>query len=200
MLQYLVIAEPDLAPQDRRRIDAVRAQHDPQQALIGPHFTLVFPVSGLSAAQIKDHVVAVAESNPAIAFRFDAAVAFHDRLSPYSYTFLVPETGSAELVALHDRLYEGPLRRHLNWDIPFSPHVTVGRFEEPAAADQLAAELNRQAVSIAGHISALDLISYDGTAVTPLAHLSLAPAVAIPPVPRVAMAGAATHLSHPGGE
>ncbi len=174
MLQHLVIARPVLAPQDRRRIEALRARHDPQHALIGPHVTLVFPVSGLPAAEIDSHVSEVAETSSAIRFHINAAAALHDRLTPNSYVFLLPETGAAELTLLHDRLYDGPLRRHLRWDIPFTPHMTVGRFEEPMAADDLATELNAKRLSFSGRIEALDLIAYDGLRVDYLARFPLA--------------------------
>jgi hypothetical protein len=46
-----------------------------------------------------------------------------------SYVFLVPDEGSGALSLLHDRLYSG-LLASLRIDLPYVPHITIGRCSE----------------------------------------------------------------------
>jgi 2'-5' RNA ligase len=47
--------------------------------------------------------------------------------------FLNVKRGRDELLALHDRLYTGPLAAFLEPDHTYLPHLTVGRLSDPAA-------------------------------------------------------------------
>lgn len=49
------------------------------------------------------------------------------------YLLLNVKRGNDAIVELHDRLYAGPLRRHLSREHTFTPHVTVGRLSTQAA-------------------------------------------------------------------
>jgi 2'-5' RNA ligase len=47
------------------------------------------------------------------------------------YLFLNVVRGNDPLIDLHDRLYSGSLAAHLMPEIPYHPHVTVGRLADP---------------------------------------------------------------------
>lgn len=57
------------------------------------------------------------------------------------YLFLEMEQGKEQIEELHDKLYTGPLLRLLRKDIPYIPHVTVGRKESSQLATELAKDI-----------------------------------------------------------
>jgi hypothetical protein len=58
MSKIAVVAYPKLEDSDRRWIESVRAQHDPQARLIRAHFTIVFPAEA-SPDVVVGHTAAV---------------------------------------------------------------------------------------------------------------------------------------------
>ncbi|MDM5194062.1 hypothetical protein QUG02_13900 [Bacillus hominis] len=57
------------------------------------------------------------------------------------YLFLEIEQGKEQIEELHDKLYTGPLLPFLRKDIPYIPHVTVGRKESSQLATKLAKDI-----------------------------------------------------------
>ena len=154
----LVIFAPlDLDPKDTAWIEAVRRRHDPQAGLMAAHITLVFPFDGVAENAVSAHARAVCAGAAPIWFRLASAVAVRDLTAPRSHVFLMPDEGAAEIVALHDRLYAGPLAPHLRIDLPYAPHVTVAAFGDHTAAERLARELGP--IDISGLISEMVLAS-----------------------------------------
>lgn len=51
------------------------------------------------------------------------------------------EQGKEQIEELHDKLYTGPLLPLLRKDIPYIPHVTVGRKESSQLATELAKDI-----------------------------------------------------------
>jgi 2'-5' RNA ligase len=162
-----VIAPLALAPEDERRIAAIRQAHDPQVGLAPPHFTLVFGARGAGPEAAKAHVAAVAAHTAPIPWRLDRVLAADD------YLFLMPAEGEAALRALHRALYAGPFAGDLRADIAFEPHVTVGVLPTPAEAAHLAEILGRRPVDIAGRLDRLDLVAFDGARIQPLGVYAL---------------------------
>jgi 2'-5' RNA ligase len=148
-----VIAEPDLSPADRDWIQSIRARHDPQYDLVGPHFTLVFGIAEQMATGLLARVQAIASRT--MPFEFEARnVQVFPGVSLEHYVFLMPEKGAEELRMLHEAL-----RVNANDDPPFVPHVTIGRCADAPAAAALAEAVNAAPRMIRGGVSALRIIA-----------------------------------------
>jgi len=170
---YFILSAIEAAPEDVAWIEDLRSAHDPHHGLVAPHATLVFGFERPSLATVADHVDEVARRFAPIVCRLTSARAQRDLAGAGSHLFLIPNSGAAEITALHDALYDGPLRGDLRTDIAFVPHVTVGRFDEPSAAEALARRLTDQ-VDVAARLSRLDLVAFDGGPVAPVASWTLA--------------------------
>ncbi|MEI4803754.1 2'-5' RNA ligase family protein [Bacillus sp. FJAT-51639] len=108
---------------DLEEIEAIRRKHDPLFGLISPHITLVFPfVSQVSNEGLKKHIeINIGNMNP-----------FYITLNPIvtntdEYLFLLIEEGKEKILELHNKLYTDFLQPFLHKEIPYLPHVTVGR-------------------------------------------------------------------------
>ncbi|CGG07477.1 Uncharacterised protein [Streptococcus pneumoniae] len=72
--------------------------------------------------------------------------------------FLRVEKGKEQIEELHNILYTGPLLQFLKEDIPYIPHVTVGRKESA----ELAAEVVKEIPSFHGKLNCvIDRISVE---------------------------------------
>jgi len=129
-VQYAIVAFPTLRSADL--VEAVRSRFDPLAAVLKAHVTLVFPFSDSAMAPyLADHITqAVAGLAP-----FDMSLT-RPRIADAGYLFLTVAAGSQHFVNLHDRLYSGPLARHLSLTRTYEPHITIGRLP---TADRLAA-------------------------------------------------------------
>ena len=112
-----------LSNSDLEEIEAIRKKHDPLFDLISPHITLVFPFeSEVSNEGLKKHIETnISNKNP-----------FYITLNPIvtnveEYLFLLLEEGKEKIIELHNKLYTDFLQPFLHKEIPYRPHVTVGR-------------------------------------------------------------------------
>jgi 2'-5' RNA ligase len=175
-MSLLIVSYPKLDAADQANIQGLRTGHDPNASIIAAHFTLVFAFDGLDAAA-GAHVRNVARRSAPILFQLTSAAAVKAPLAAYGHVFLVPDEGRSAIQRLHDALYEGPLAGELASDIPFIPHLTVGRFGDHARARALARRINRRGLGATGVLGAIDLIGFDGRAVTPVRTFALAGAL-----------------------
>ncbi|MGG0187611.1 2'-5' RNA ligase family protein [Bacillus rhizoplanae] len=112
-----------LSNNDLEEIEAIRRKHDPLFGLISPHITLVFPfVSEVPNECLKKHIETIVGNMNS----------FHITLNPVvtnseEYLFLLIEEGKEDIIELHNKLYTDFLQPFLHKEIPFLPHVTVGR-------------------------------------------------------------------------
>jgi 2'-5' RNA ligase len=155
MRKLYTVAFPTLADADARFVARIRARHDRQVSLLGPHFTLLFGCDAVDEAVYVDHVRAIAARTPAFAFRCQEAEPDADEGKGKGYVYLVPALGRDALTALHDALYTGPLAPFLRADLHFVPHITVGHGDDMAGAARLCDDLNATAIDVAGTIDAL---------------------------------------------
>jgi 2'-5' RNA ligase len=125
-MSLLVLSYPGLSPGDYAWIQSIRAEHDTQYEIVGPHFTFVFPVSGPDQEALVSHVRSEARGQARFSFALRCAVVVKDALSAYTHVCLAPDEEYSTMVKLHDRLYSGLLAAELRLDIPFLPHLTVG--------------------------------------------------------------------------
>lgn len=108
-------------------ITRTRDKYDPLAKLIPPHITLVFPfTSEISTDDITRHV------RSAVSGLYPFSVTLQGVTgSSREYIWLNVKKGNDNIIALHDRLYTGVLLPHLSSDVPYIPHVTLGRFSDP---------------------------------------------------------------------
>jgi 2'-5' RNA ligase len=167
-----IVGYPTLSEKDRRWIESFRAANDPQAARIAAHFTLVFPAE-LSVESLAAHAAAVLESSRQIPFVLGQATAVPEVGGNGGHVFLVPDEGRLEIVALHDRLYEGVLRPALRSDLPFVPHVTVAAQPSWKTCQDLARELNGDLRPVPGRLREVELVEVSAAEVRPLLRFEL---------------------------
>lgn len=153
MRKLYTVAFPSLSETDARFIAEIRARHDRQVSVLGPHFTLLYGCERVEEAAYVDHVRSVAATT--MAFQFACLETEPDEDDGRGYVYLVPELGRMDLVTLHDRLYTGPMTPYLRKDKRFVAHITIGHAGDLDAAASLCDELNAEGVDIAGSIDAL---------------------------------------------
>jgi 2'-5' RNA ligase len=129
-------------------IDEVRRRHDPMAALIPPHFTLVYPFeASLPPGALRAHMVQTLAGCPP----FEVALAGVSGADGEYLRYDIKQ-GNDALIALHDRLYSGPLAGYLDITRSYQPHMTIGRIADAAAwrrvLDELAAAPPRTTVQV----------------------------------------------------
>ena len=156
-----VVAWPLLSEADDTALRRLRAQYHPREAgMIGPHFTLVFGAPPEQETRLHAAFEAMVERRP-FWFVIDRIV-HADR-----HLYAVPADGSAELTELYDALNPSPGPE------PFEPHITLGLFERPAEAEQVARIVERQHLPMHGRVEELALLRREGEALVTLANVRL---------------------------
>ena len=156
MNRLYTVAYPELNARDRAFIDDFRLRHHRHVGpLVAPHYTLVYGCAAVPETDYLRHAQAVAAGTSAIAFCCRYAMLGADDEDDTAYVFLVPDAGYAQISLLHDRLYTGPLANQLRLDLPYIPHITVGRLDSRVEAKALCDELNRRGLEIHGALGAL---------------------------------------------
>jgi len=114
-------------------VERFRAAHDPLATTLAAHVTLVFPfASTLGTVQIAAHVRRALARWPVLPVRLEGLGHFHA-----DWVHLRMTQGQAAVTTLHDRLYRGALAPFLRRDLPYEPHLTIGRAPDAAACDTL---------------------------------------------------------------
>jgi 2'-5' RNA ligase len=152
---FYTIAFLDLAPDDRHWLQLFRESHDPQYAVIDPHFTFVFAIHNVSEDEYRNHVADIAGRSRQIRFTCRYAMVGADDVDDTAYVFLVPDEGNAAISLLHDQLYRGPFESSLRLDFPYIPHITVASTKDFGRAKELCDRLNARPVSLEGRVVAL---------------------------------------------
>jgi 2'-5' RNA ligase len=172
-MALLVLAYPQLQPEDAAWIQAIRADYDPQYTLIQPHITLVFPTTHLDPTAGIAHLTTQAAQFTRIALTIRCAMVVSDPLSPLTHLFLVPDEGFSQIVKLHDALYTKQLADALRLDIPFIPHITIGAHTDPYLVKRVADTINQREMHIHGSIDTLEVITDTLPVVGSLARIPL---------------------------
>jgi 2'-5' RNA ligase len=183
-----VVAYPTLSDDDRQWIEGVRVRHDPLASRIAAHVTLVFPTE-VREAPVVAHVRSALQFCESIPVVLRGAVAFPDRVGSGYYVFLLAEEGYAELLAVHDALYNGVLADHRRRDIPFVPHVTVGAHPQLGECERIANQLNEERRIVRAQINNVDVIEVDESMVRTVAEIPLGSGGKQPPNPTVQRTG-----------
>jgi len=104
-------------------IQSIRKKYDPLYTCIPPHITLVFPFeSQLTNADLYRHVKQAVTGFQPFLIRLEEITASNDH-----YLFLNVKRGNDQIIALHDKLYTGPLATYRSYSHTYLPHLTVGR-------------------------------------------------------------------------
>lgn len=116
---YALVHYPDI---DTSRINQLRKRYDPQVFLIGPHITVMFPLTeSVGEQDLASHIDGVLRSWRPFPIRLKGLLHSSD-----DYLFLLLADGSTNVIRLHGELYTGMLARYHRDDRPFVPHVTLG--------------------------------------------------------------------------
>ncbi|HDR7779243.1 MULTISPECIES: 2'-5' RNA ligase family protein [Bacillus] len=120
------------------KIENIRQKHDPLFGLIPPHITIVFPFkSNISSDALKFHILNLSKGVGKIEIEFANCIT-----NVGNYLFLEVERGKEQIEELHAKLYTGPLLQFLRTDIPYIPHVTVGRKESAELAAEVVKDIH----------------------------------------------------------
>jgi 2'-5' RNA ligase len=173
-MELLVIAYPDLTPEDGGWLLSIRRRHhELTHSILAPHFTLVFPLTGVSKALMAQHVKDKVADFVRLNFVLRCSIVVNDNTTENYFVMLVPDEGFSSIVKLHDRLYTGVLEPALRLDIPFIPHITIGYSPDPQACKNIVDTLNSERFEIKGSISRLDLVRKEKDKVAPVQQFSL---------------------------
>ena len=169
-----MIAYPNIDAGEREWLETFRAQHDPQAARLGVHFTLVFPCDEpcTASGQLAEEVHSATESIPAIRFAIAEALAVPNPQGAGGHVFLLPDQGRDEISRLHDRLYEGPFRGVPFTGARFVPHLTVAAASS-SACELLAQQLSERAARLRGSLDRLELVDVSEPVVRSLRSFAL---------------------------
>lgn len=174
MRQLYVLSFPCIQSSLNLDIDEFRSTNDPNASVVRAHFTLVFGSSSLDETTYFDHVASVAGQNKHIHFKCRYAMLGADDQDQSAYVFLVPDEGNSGVSLLHDRLYTGPLAPLQRLDLPFTPHITIGRMQDRVRAKALCDELNASQLQVTGSIENLCICAREGRNVVTLKEFPLA--------------------------
>ncbi|MEZ6001644.1 2'-5' RNA ligase family protein [Hyphomonas sp.] len=160
--QLFTLAFPETSAGARAWMDRVRAEHDRDFAnRVAPHFTLVFGDNSVPEAEYLQHVRTVAEAVAPFPFACTRAVTGTDHQDETGYAFLIPDTGDGDILELRNQLHTGPFSGLLRADIPYVPHITIGRFASVEAAGKVCDSLNTFGIDVSGRITALTIVAMD---------------------------------------
>jgi 2'-5' RNA ligase len=168
------LAYPELNRDDREAIVEFRRLHD--QAffdVVNEHWTLIFPISGVSKEDLSRHIVQVVSRHAPIDFVIRYAIVHDDDFSDNYYIFLVPDEGFSAISRLHNDLASGVLQKCRRIDLPYVPHIAVATSKDVWHLKQLVGNWNETKRDISGRIKEITLSDYDGKKVRDLQTFKL---------------------------
>jgi 2'-5' RNA ligase len=129
VLRAIVIFPAFVGDGQAAEIERLRQAYDPLAEVIPAHITLAFPFeSELEAGELEAHMRAAARGIGRFVVELREITGQEGE-----YLFLNVKRGNDAIIALHDRLYTGPLAEHLSPAHTFVPHLTVGRLANAVA-------------------------------------------------------------------
>ncbi|MCH7983107.1 MAG: 2'-5' RNA ligase family protein [Chloroflexi bacterium] len=171
--KLFVLAIPDFAPGDRDWMAGVRARFDPAVSIVAPHFTLVFPGHSVSTDTLVSHVLENVGYQSQFRVRLTAVEVLDSSHDGANYVSLIPTDDFNEILRLHDRLYSGLLEQYLRKDLPYKPHLTIGRFEMRADAARLVEELSNNEIDIMAKVTELTVAHLSAGELTVITRIPL---------------------------
>jgi 2'-5' RNA ligase len=172
-MELLAVAYPVLSRADYNLIEKYRRDNDPQQKIIKPHITLVFPVVGIPVPEFIQEISKQIENIRSIPFSIASCALHKDLISGNYYAFLVPDEGYEKIKVLHEHVYTGSLLAHKQMDIPFIPHMTIGASSDETNCQNMVDLWNEIGSKIQGLIAGIDIIMHKDGEVTHIENIEL---------------------------
>lgn len=175
-MALLALIYPELKAKDYEWIQSLREKYDQDDFnVIGPHFTLVFPVDGVAHEAFVEHVRTISRRSTAFTFEVRCAIVVLNKWNEQWYLFLAPDKGYSRFVQLHTDLYTGPLADKARFDEPYIPHITIGKFDALERCRDIADALNAKHIRIDGSVKTIDIVDYTGGTTTAVDRFELRP-------------------------
>lgn len=173
-MAFAVVAYPILTAADHNQVETCRQKHDKLFGVIKPHFTLVFPMEGITAEEFTDAAVSDLSGIKEINFVMRCATLNKDAFSPVYHAFLVVDEGNSSLIKLHDLAYNNSVigKFHLP-EIDYIPHIVIASSADVNKIKTIVSEWNAPGFEIAGKIQSVDLIEIANSQVTTIKKISL---------------------------
>lgn len=106
-------------------INNIRKKYDPLANCISPHITLVFPFnSNISTEELRKHIIEKISKIKDFRVKLKGVISEEN-----NYLFLDVVKGKNKIRKIHDLLYTELLEGFLAKDIPYNPHITIGKFK-----------------------------------------------------------------------
>jgi 2'-5' RNA ligase len=172
-MSLLVLAFPELHKEDFDTIQSFRKEHDALYSIVEPHFTLVFPIVDIPTDEFIREITEKANSFHSIEIKIREAIIHKDELTDQYLAFLVPDEGYDNLVRLHDMLYSEKLKSNLRYDIPYVPHITIGKAKEKIQVERMVDKWNTRHRVISGQVSKLAIVKYENNRLQKLLEIIL---------------------------
>lgn len=172
-MSYLVIAYPELKPEDLQLMQACRKDHDELYPIVAPHFTIVFSTDNKTEQQFVSEIYEQITGIKKCRFVLRSAIINKDAFSDHFHTFLVPDEGFSGLVKLHDKLYSGSFADNLRLDISYIPHINIARSPDRFLCKKIADEWNNKNFVVKGEVNTLSIVRYAGGKVMLLEEIVL---------------------------
>lgn len=156
-----VLAYPQFEPSIAERIRRFRTGNEPARAkLVPPHVTLVFGLMNTRPHELLGHCEAVASRSSLFEVSFVSEKITHDPFEKTHKLLLVSSTGSSQLAALHDQLYDGVQRAEQKEDITYRPHMTVATNPDRTLVERLDTS-SLGGFPLLGAIQALEVVTLE---------------------------------------
>lgn len=129
-MYYCLVCYPKI---DTTNLEVFRRKYDPAFEHIRAHMTFVFPINGnkIEKGVLTKHLGKVTGQFPGFEISLEGFEKSWDH-----YLFLSVKNGKENFTKLHDILYSGSLEPFFRKDLPFSPHLTIGRFIKKDTEDK----------------------------------------------------------------
>lgn len=161
-MALLVLAFPKIDEKDFKWIQTHREIFDLLYFhVVDPHFTIVFPTSGVTEKDFTSEIIELAGDFPRFNFTVRSATVNKDSFVNTYHTFLVPDEGNSNIIKLHDKLYSRLLKPHHLIDIDFIPHMGIGNSKDVTICKVNADKINSMDISIKGIIDDLSIVRYE---------------------------------------
>jgi len=173
-MSLLALAFPELKQVDYNFIQTFRKKNDEFYFnLVKPHFSVVSPVDGVAVDSILEEMRNKLSPINRFDFSIRCAVMSKDAFSENYYVRLVPDKGLSNFVKIHDKLYDGILAPHLNLDVDYIPHISIGTLNNKNNCKILVDGINKEYLCIRGKINSVDLVSFENNAITQIERIKL---------------------------
>jgi hypothetical protein len=162
-----IVTCPEIPPSELAWIEDLRGKHlSSPETDIPPHVMLVYPAEFVMDENLTMHMYGVTGSTQPFEAIFRIAAPAIDPIHGGWRVQLLPDEGLSKLMRMHNFLYTGPIADHVNYDIPYVPHLTIARTETGPQANALCEELNSSIIEVSARFTTVKILRIEGGEVT----------------------------------